>query len=153
MVTCGCAFRCCCGLRTPAAYLYWGTVRTAGVAAAAAAAGRGPIVCVDVLAKKTNMQVCTFAVLSIRTPFLQQAFRLTNTLCGHDSWNLWRSWSHSTEWWSGSGWADSTGHILECYIWRYRHTLTGKNSSKPLQNSRDEVWTKGYKWLNITMVF
>jgi hypothetical protein len=54
MVTCGCALRCCWGLRTPAAYLYWGTVRTAGVAAAAAAAGRGPIVCVDVLAKEKN---------------------------------------------------------------------------------------------------
>ena len=49
-VTCGCALRCCWGLRTPAAYLYWGTVRTAGVAAAAAR--RVPIVCVDVLATR-----------------------------------------------------------------------------------------------------
>lgn len=52
IATCGCVLRCCWGLRTPAAYLYCGTVRTAGVAAVAAAAGRGPIVCVDVLAEK-----------------------------------------------------------------------------------------------------
>lgn len=53
IATCGCVLRCCWGLRTPAAYLYCGTVRTDGVAAVAAAAGRGPIVCVDVLAEKT----------------------------------------------------------------------------------------------------
>lgn len=50
-------------MRTPAAYLYCGTVRTAGVAAVAAAAGRGPIVCVDVLAEKTTillMNISTF---------------------------------------------------------------------------------------------
>ena len=35
-------------------YAYCSTVRTAGAAAVAAAAGRGPIVCADVLAEKNN---------------------------------------------------------------------------------------------------
>lgn len=39
MVTCGWEAMCCWGLRTPAAYLYWGMVRT-GAAVAEAPAGR-----------------------------------------------------------------------------------------------------------------
>lgn len=41
MVTCGWALMCCWGLRTPGAYLYWGTPR---IGAAAAVGGRRPIV-------------------------------------------------------------------------------------------------------------
>lgn len=41
MVTCGWEAMCCWGLRTPAAYLYWGMART-GAAAADAPAGRWP---------------------------------------------------------------------------------------------------------------
>lgn len=41
MVTCGCDARCCWGLRTPAAYLYWGMVRT-GAVVAEAPVGRWP---------------------------------------------------------------------------------------------------------------
>lgn len=64
IATCGCVLRCCWGLRTPAAYLYCGTVRTAGVAAVAAAAGRGPIVCVDVLAEKTTILLMNSSIFN-----------------------------------------------------------------------------------------
>lgn len=46
MGTCGWEAMCCWGLRTPAAYLYWGMVRTGAAAVVDAPAARWPRVCV-----------------------------------------------------------------------------------------------------------
>lgn len=128
MVTCGWEAICCWGLRTPAAYLYWGMVRT-GAAVAEAPAGRWPRAWVaeevekgpslnlhQVLNKKWGWGVGGGILCALK------AYILTHTLGSHHARDLGVGGGWRTDGVEGLGpgswWPHSIGHVLE--VWRKR---------------------------------
>lgn len=115
--TWGCALRCCWGLRTPAAYLYWGTPRTGAAAAAAALEGRGPIVWVAGGREKRGrgVRVNTMTVqLPARVTKQATGRRLTDSLGRDHTGDLGGGGPHAAEGLgSGGRGPHGVGHVLE----------------------------------------
>ncbi len=130
IVTCGWAVMCCWGLRTPAAYLYWGTPRTGAAAAAAAVAGRGPMVWAAVRGANRGRETSrqrhkqqpyswTGFAVQLERLWIEYGW-LTDTLGGHHAGHL-GGRPHGTEGLRAWSWGTHrTRHVLEVY----EHTKT-----------------------------
>lgn len=125
MVTCGWEAMCCWGLRTPAAYLYWGMART-GAAVAEALAGRWLRAWVaEMRTEKNTHQNSINAVIQeqdMANGCVLKVEILTHALGGHHAWDLGVCGSGGTDGVEGLGpgswWAHSIRHVLE--VWRKR---------------------------------
>jgi len=160
MGTCDWAGMCCWGLRTPVAYLYWGTPRT-GAAAAAAEAGRGPI---GWAVARTGDRSIKTNIADIKCNCIWYAVRrllewrwLTETLGGHHSGNLGgrphgteglRAWCWGTHRpWHALEFYEHTKTEWRCYsacLLRFRITINVQKDWRKLKKGLDTDVVAGH---------
>lgn len=120
MVTCGWEAMCCCGLRTPAAYLYWGMVRT-GAVVDEAPAGRWLRAWV---AEVRKLKVSHHQKLINQWSMIVSAEILTHSLGRHHARDLGVGVGGGTDGIESLGpgrwWAYGIGHVLKVW-WKNKH--------------------------------